>query len=974
MSLRVTRAVLVAIAILLTGSSFAQEGRWLQTVQHGNIAYFLSGAPAEIARYDLDAKAFTTPILLSQPATAMYVDDDGIYVAYTRTLTRLDLDGSNETGLANAVGTVRSLVTFGNDLYGSVESTPNFIRVDKFNGTVYEQPDFFYGLRELSISPARMKIFGRSSGISPSDILQIQLQGDGTVGAMSDSPYHGDYPGATSTYVFPDQAKVVDDAGIVYSTTDLTYVGSLSGSFDQIAFNVGEPVVLRGNTLVRYGLNLQYMGETTAQNPLHSVYVANNEIIGFYNDGLGDLQTEIISVDDLGPPEPGDPVDPDGLAYTPDAVMVAADGTVLLLSKEYKSIFRWSPLLNEYTQSIPLAEVPDFAAYSAMNDVVYLGYNIGRITKVDLAIGLEAAFANVPTRVMNLAVADPYVFAVDPAGAWESHFTFSPAGQLISQVEWNYYSEEFAWNAANRKIYFLRDGTSPNDLLWEEIDANGVIGAKMDSPYHSSTGISHPIRVAPNGSYVLLGSGRIYNAQTLELLNALPNPIIDAQWLSDGAVAVIHDNFGQLQLQELNRNYIEQKAVNIPAGYAALAASGDVINVVWSNSGVPQFFQWNFGTDDIDGDGTADANDAFPLDPTEWADTDGDGVGDNSDEFPNDPTEWVDTDGDGVGDNGDAFPNDPTEWADTDGDGVGDNTDEFPNDPTEWVDTDGDGVGDNGDVFPNDPTEWEDTDNDGVGNNADTDDDNDGVPDNEDAFPTDPSETTDSDGDGTGDNSDAFPFDPTETVDTDGDGTGNNADTDDDNDGVPDNEDAWPLGRFNDALPDQWAFPFIEALERSGITAGCGNDNYCPDEPVNRAQMAVFLVRGMHGANYSPPAASGYVYWDVWLTDFAASYIEQLFYDGITAGCGNNNYCPNDEVTRDQMAVFLLRARHGAVYSPPAATGVFGDVDLAHWAAPWIEQLAAEGITAGCGSGNYCPDGVVTRDQMAVFLVRTFGL
>ena len=74
------------------------------------------------------------------------------------------------------------------------------------------------------------------------------------------------------------------------------------------------------------------------------------------------------------------------------------------------------------------------------------------------------------------------------------------------------------------------------------------------------------------------------------------------------------------------------------------------------------------------------------------------------------------------------------------------------------------------------------------------------------------------------------------------------------------------------------------------------------------------------------------------------------------------------------MAVFLLRAKYGSSYSPPPATGVFSDVDLGYWAANWIEQLAVEGITAGCGNGNYCPEDEVTRDQMAVFLVKTFGL
>jgi len=179
---------------------------------------------------------------------------------------------------------------------------------------------------------------------------------------------------------------------------------------------------------------------------------------------------------------------------------------------------------------------------------------------------------------------------------------------------------------------------------------------------------------------------------------------------------------------------------------------------------------------------------------------------------------------------------------------------------------------------------------------------------------------------------------------------------------------------FNDVAADYWAYSFIETLVGNGVTAGCGNDIYCPEDVVTRAQMAVFLERGMNGSSFSPPAATGNVFLDVGPSDFAASFIEQLALDGITAGCGNNNYCPNTTVTRDQMAVFLLRSKYGAFHSPPAATGVFSDVPTNHWSAAWIEQLAAEGITAGCGNGNYCPDNPVTRAQMAVFLVRTFGL
>jgi M6 family metalloprotease-like protein len=180
---------------------------------------------------------------------------------------------------------------------------------------------------------------------------------------------------------------------------------------------------------------------------------------------------------------------------------------------------------------------------------------------------------------------------------------------------------------------------------------------------------------------------------------------------------------------------------------------------------------------------------------------------------------------------------------------------------------------------------------------------------------------------------------------------------------------------FMDVTPFHWAYNFIEDLYRSSITAGCGGQPplYCPDKSVTRAQMALFLERGIHGTNYSPPAASG-IFDDVPTTYWAASWIEQLYHDGITSGCGNGNYCPDNSVTRAQMALFLLRSMHGEDYSPPPASGIFDDVPTSYWAASWIEQLYNEGITSGCGGGNFCPNASVTRAQMAVFLTRAFEL
>jgi hypothetical protein len=178
---------------------------------------------------------------------------------------------------------------------------------------------------------------------------------------------------------------------------------------------------------------------------------------------------------------------------------------------------------------------------------------------------------------------------------------------------------------------------------------------------------------------------------------------------------------------------------------------------------------------------------------------------------------------------------------------------------------------------------------------------------------------------------------------------------------------------FGDVPLSDPLFRFIQGLYSAEVTAGCGGGNYCPNDNVTREQMAVFLERGKRGALFTPPTGTG-IFADV-PPGFFRDFIEQLFADGVTAGCGGGNYCPASNVTRDQMAIFLLKAKHGGAYTPPPATGtVFADVPASAFAAAYIEQLAAEGITSGCGGGNYCPSSPVTRSQMAVFLVRAFSL
>ena len=169
---------------------------------------------------------------------------------------------------------------------------------------------------------------------------------------------------------------------------------------------------------------------------------------------------------------------------------------------------------------------------------------------------------------------------------------------------------------------------------------------------------------------------------------------------------------------------------------------------------------------------------------------------------------------------------------------------------------------------------------------------------------------------------------------------------------------------------------FVVTLVSNGITVGVGGGNYGVAQDTLRQQMAVFLLRSRYGLCYVPPPCTVPVFDDVPCSSGFAPWINELVAQGITGGCGGgNNYCPTSPVLRQQMAVLLLRTLEGTGYTPPACTvETFTDVPCSSPFAPWIYELVARSVTAGCGGGLYCPTFAANRGQMATFIVKTFSL
>jgi hypothetical protein len=179
--------------------------------------------------------------------------------------------------------------------------------------------------------------------------------------------------------------------------------------------------------------------------------------------------------------------------------------------------------------------------------------------------------------------------------------------------------------------------------------------------------------------------------------------------------------------------------------------------------------------------------------------------------------------------------------------------------------------------------------------------------------------------------------------------------------------DAWVAvqgARFRDIPRTTFASEIMWAAGER-ITIGCNppaNDHFCPDDPVTRGQMAALLVRAL-GLDPGPADAFG----DDDTSEFDAD-IDALAAAGITRGCNppaNDRFCPDDPVSRGQMAAFLVRA-YGL---EPSGVDAFTD-DTGSVFEPEIDAIAAAGLTKGCTATTYCPGDPVTREQMAALLFR----
>ena len=193
-----------------------------------------------------------------------------------------------------------------------------------------------------------------------------------------------------------------------------------------------------------------------------------------------------------------------------------------------------------------------------------------------------------------------------------------------------------------------------------------------------------------------------------------------------------------------------------------------------------------------------------------------------------------------------------------------------------------------------------------------------------------------------------------------------------------------PSGSFRDVPANHWAFPFVEALFRAGYIKGCQETPvrlYCPEDPLTRAQEAVFVLRGVFGASHTPPQPPSPPFNDVPLSHWAVEWVDELKREHYTAGCTADgaNYCPDSLHTIAEGAVFFSRMLNGPSFTPPSPSrNPFIDLPANAWYTKWLVYAFNAGLLGPCrtspAGAEICPNDPLPRDLAAYIMTNAKAL
>lgn len=566
---------------------------WSRSREFGGIVYFLFADTPRIARYDLANEAWLSTWALPAKAFDFAVTTEGVYVAYADKVARYSADFASSTDLFVAPAETRELLARPGQLLVVSRISYydwSYIVIDRVNGQMLSaQPiPIHYGAKiGLSYSPQSGRIFGISSGISPSDIWRADWRADGVTDNIADSPYHGDFEPILRTFALRDGQRVVEQRGGVYSTVDLTPIGTLGGAFDDLLeLEDGRLLLARAGSLVVLDGEFNLIGSGPFSAHVVAMVRKGNDVIGFAPPatagGLPDTTKKgIASVADSPLAETRTPLD---LSAWSSDLQFDDYGNLYVFSRRNRNVYQWSAYQGRYTATFPLRGGVNNWAVVAEQGAIYQDEGGLRLRRVDES-GVSRTFYNAIRTVTGMHHAGKFLFTNS-----FGYSVFGSQGDILGETRSGENSRVFEWNEATRRMLHFR-ASSPDDLMYHPIGESGIIGNSVESPYHGEVLTDSPIRVSSDGQRIVLGSGQIFSGSGLTLLGSLPVKITDAAWTGAQTLHTIRSTYDGTELTTWSSNRTVVRSTTFSgAPIAVFAIPGDyLVMVTASNTGGLEF-------------------------------------------------------------------------------------------------------------------------------------------------------------------------------------------------------------------------------------------------------------------------------------------------------------------------------------------------------------------------------------------------
>jgi hypothetical protein len=588
---------LAALLLLLALAAFPAASLhagvlWHQSVVSGDVYYLPQSNPNRIQRYDLTSRQWLAPVALAEAPTAFAMDGSHAFVASGRKIERIALGDGSKVHVANTTTDVIALFVDGSLLLAN-QSSATFAFLRSFDRVSFSPLDAFeyYGdtLLGSSISRQARRILGRRVGISPPDITFADYSETGQFLGGGHSPYHGAYPDAARTFVFPDGNRVVDSSGTVYDVHNLRYSNSFGLDVVDIGFHGSDvPVVLSGFSVHAFTNTLLPVGERTLDVQGRALRVHGDRVFVFAEDANepGAVLVRDFPMEDLAAPEPGEPISPEGLAYEVGS-LVLGGGIVYLASEAHAAVFRWDATAQRYLQSLVLPEAPLKLEFDSVLNRLYAYAPSRRIYRFDLAQATPVAVphATLPVPIDTLVSLQGDLMAAMNESV-DAQWIYGEDGGLLAEQPFCCYTRFHFYDAPRNRLY-LNSHRVP-------YLGGGQFG---DLDLGSGWGFS-PIQISHDGLLLIDDAGVLYRSEDRQPVDALSNDVAAAQWLSNGALLSVrkpegwpwaHPPPSTTTAQRWSGTYALLAERTFPGAPVALLRHGVRGVLVTSHQGVPRF-------------------------------------------------------------------------------------------------------------------------------------------------------------------------------------------------------------------------------------------------------------------------------------------------------------------------------------------------------------------------------------------------